>query len=131
LWILPVTSRKKVHAVRFGMYCFTMLCLLLTNLHSKSVTDSILIAVISFAILGGSFTVKKLRWFTLGFASLILTTIRVTWRFWTSLHWGVYLFFAGIVLIVTASLYEYFTRRAQGDPEHPEKKQKPFADWIW
>ncbi|MDE5767779.1 MAG: DUF2157 domain-containing protein [Oscillospiraceae bacterium] len=131
LWILPAESRNRIHIIRFGMYCITMICMLMTNLYSESVTDSIFIAVISFVILSGSFTVKKLRWFTLGFASLILTTIRVTWKFWTSLHWGVYLFFAGIVLIVTASLYEYFTRRAQEHPENSEQKRKPFSSWTW
>ncbi|MDE6088941.1 MAG: hypothetical protein K2G25_11250, partial [Oscillospiraceae bacterium] len=131
LWILPAASRNRVHTIRFGMYCITMICMLMTNLYSGSVTDSILIAVIGFVILAGSFSVKKLRWFTLGFASLILTTIRVTWKFWTSLHWGVYLFFAGIVLIVMASLYEYVTRKAQERPENSEQKRKPFSTWTW
>ncbi|MDE5753005.1 MAG: hypothetical protein K2H89_00445 [Oscillospiraceae bacterium] len=131
IWILPKSNRDDVCKVRFGMYCLTMISILLTSLHSGSVADSILTAVISFLILAGSFTVKRLRWFTLGFAVLLLITLRVTWKFWTSLHWGMYLFLAGIILIVTASLYEYFTRKAQENPNEPKQKFKLFASWTW
>lgn len=131
IWILPKSKRNNVCEVRFGMYCLTMFSIVLTSLHSGSVADAILTAVISFLILAGSFTVKRLRWFTLGFVPLLLITFRVTWKFWTSLHWGMYLFLAGIILIVTASLYEYFTRKAQENPDEPKQKFKLFASWTW
>lgn len=131
LWILPEKFKKTVHNARFAMYCLTMFCLLCVSLNFKVAADAILLMVFSFAILIGSFSVKKLRWFTLGFAILFLTTIRLTWKFWTSLHWGIYLFLAGILLIGIASYTEYKNRYYAEHPDEPKKKMDFFKTWTW
>ena len=130
LFILPDTARPGVHIARFVMYCVTMLCLLISSLWFGNVADALVLVIFSLGILVGSFVVKRLRWFTLGFAVLVTTTIRLTWSFWTSLHWGIYLFLAGIILIVLASLYEYSARYAREHPDEP-KKFRMFAQWHW
>lgn len=128
LWILPEKYKKSVHTARFCMYCFTMFWLLVISLNFNNAADAILLMIFSFAILAGSFAVKKLRWFTLGFAILFLTTLRLTWKFWTSLHWGIYLFLAGIILIAVASVTEYRNRRPA---DEPRKKLDFFKTWTW
>ncbi len=112
LFILPKKFRNAVHIARFSMYCFTMLCLLTASLSFGKAMDGIVLATFSFLILLGSFAVKRLRWFTLGFSVLFLMTIKMTWEFWQSLHWGIYLFLAGAALIGIAFYYEYAVRRA-------------------
>ena len=128
-FILPAQMRGGVDLARFVMYCITMLCLLLASFFFGNVTDAIVLAGFSFAILVGSFAVKRLRWFALGFVVLVVMTIRLTWSFWTSLHWGIYLFLAGILLIAMASLYEYRSRMAQEHPERKAEKPRLFKDW--
>ena len=131
LWILPEKHKSSVHNARFVMYCITMFWLLIVSLNFKNASDAILLMLFSFGILMGSFTVKKLRWFTLGFAILFLTTLRLTWKFWTSLHWGIYLFLAGLLLIGIASYTEYKNRYYAEHPDEPKKKMNFFKTWIW
>ena len=131
LFILPEVHKESIHKARFVMYCITMMVLLIASLGYGNVTDAILLMIFSFGILLGSFAVKRLRWFTLGFAMLVFMTIRMTWKFWTSLHWGIYLFLAGIVLIGLASFYEYSARYAAEHPDEPKKKFQLFATWKW
>lgn len=131
LFILPKNAKTGVHIARYAMYVVTMLCLLATSLNFGNVADAIILVVFSFAILVGSFAVKRLRWFTLGFAVLVMMTIHLTWEFWTSLHWGIYLFLAGILLIVIASAYEYSARYAKEHPDAPKKKIRLFSAWTW
>ena len=131
LFILPNVMRPGVHVARFVMYCLTMFCLLLSSMNFGNVADAIILVVFSFAILAGSFFVRRLRWFTLGFAVLVVMTVRLTWSFWTSLHWGIYLFLAGALLIAIASIFELRVRRAAEHPEQPKKSMNPFAAWRW
>ncbi|MBE6876989.1 MAG: hypothetical protein E7496_09805 [Ruminococcus sp.] len=131
LWILPEKHKQAVHNARFVMYCITMFCLLVVSLNFKNASDAILLMLFSFGILFGSFNVKKLRWFTLGFAILFLTTLRLTWKFWTSLHWGIYLFLAGLLLIGIASYTEYKNRYYAEHPDEPKKKMEFFKTWTW
>lgn len=127
VWILPQKYRNSVHMGRFIMYCITMFCILTASLSFGRAEDGIILAVFSFLIMAGSFFVKRLRWFTLGFSVLFLMTVKLTWDFWRSLHWGIYLFLAGAVLIGIAFYYEYAVRRG-GDaskPQIPEQPQNP------
>lgn len=130
VWILP-NHRQSILKIRFGMYCFTTLCMLSASLNFGNVTDAIILVIFSFLILLSSFTVKKLRWFALGFSVLVIMTIKLTWQFWTSLHWGIYLFLAGIILIILASFYEYSSRKALEHPDEPKQKIKIFSSWTW
>ncbi|MCR5717560.1 MAG: hypothetical protein K6F80_00810 [Oscillospiraceae bacterium] len=131
LLILPKAYNKHIHVARFVMYSITMATLLIASLRFRNVTDAIVLVGFSFLILAGSFVSKKLRWFTLGFAVMVIMTIHLTWSFWRSLHWGIYLFLAGILLIVIASLYEYSARYAKEHPDEPKKKRNLFASWQW
>ena len=131
LFILPAKCRNGVHIARFVMYCVTMLTLLCASMYFKNVTDALVLVIFSFLIMVGSFVPKRLRWFVLGFSVLVFMTIRLTWSFWTSLHWGIYLFLAGILLIVIASLFEYSARYAREHPDAPKKKFNLFATWKW
>lgn len=131
LWILPKKCKSGVHVARFCMYCFTMLCLLASSFTFGHVTDALILVLFSFAILVGSFFIKRLRWFTLGFSVLLVMTFRMTRMFWQSLHWSIYLFLAGAVLIGIASAYELNARKQAEHPDEPKKKFKPFSTWRW
>ncbi|MBE6849657.1 MAG: hypothetical protein E7502_07150 [Ruminococcus sp.] len=131
LWILPKQHRESVRLARFFMYCFTMLCILTASLSFNRAEDGICLAVFSLLILIGSFFVKRLRWFILGFSVLFLMTVKLTWEFWQSLHWGIYLFLAGAVLIGIAFCYEFAVRRANERTKNGEEKEKfkIFKEW--
>ncbi len=131
LAILPQKFRERVHMARFVMYCFTMLCILFASLSFNRAEDGIILAVFSLIILVGSFFVKRLRWFALGFSVLFLMTVKLTWEFWSSLHWGIYLFLAGALLIGIAFYYEYAVRRADEKAEkgEPKEKLRIFKEW--
>ncbi|MBR2088741.1 MAG: hypothetical protein IJ906_16770 [Oscillospiraceae bacterium] len=131
LVILPERCKNGVHIARFVMYCITMLALLIASMYFKNVTDALVLVIFSFLILVGSFFPKRLRWFALGFTVLVFMTVRLTWSFWKSLHWGIYLFLAGILLIAIASIYEYSARYAREHPDEPKKKFTLFAAWKW
>ncbi len=131
LWILPKKGRPTVHVLRFCMYCFTMASLVVASLSFGHVADALILAVFSFILFAASFFVKRLRWFVLGFSVMLFITIRMTWHFWTSLHWGIYLFLAGILLIGIACYYEYAVRRAAEHPEEPKQKIRLFKEWKW
>lgn len=125
LWILPNRMRKVIHTARFCMYCVTMAVLLAASMSFGLAEDAIILAVFSLAILLGSFAVKRLRWFTLGFSVLFLMTLRMTWNFWRSLHWGIYLFLVGALLIGIAFYYEYAVRRNPRKPDSPVLPEDP------
>lgn len=145
LYILPKKFASSVHFMRFFMYCFTMLCLLVASLNFGKAMDGIVLAVFSFLILLGSFAVKRLRWFTLGFSVLTLMTIKLTWEFWQSLHWGIYLFLAGTALIGIAFYFEYRVRKNNEKAALPQEEQpegtspadmpkemlRLFKEWSW
>ncbi len=130
-FILPQKFHASVHTARFCMYCFTMLCILVASLSFNRAEDGIILAGFSLFILIGSFFVKRLRWFTLGFSVLTLMTIKLTWEFWRSLHWGIYLFLAGAILIGIAFYYEYGIRRANEKSSEPKEKVALFKEWRW
>lgn len=131
LFILPKHCRSSVHMARFLMYCFTMFTILAASLSFNHAVDGILLAVFSLAILIGSFFVKRLRWFILGFSVLFLMTVKLTWAFWKSLHWGIYLFLAGALLLGIAFYYEYAVRRADERAKKGEPKEnfRIFKEW--
>ena len=146
LWILPKNFAGAVHIARFCMYCFTIFCLLIASLNFGKAMDGIVLAGFSFLILLGSFAVKRLRWFTLGFTVLTLMTVKLTWEFWQSLHWGVYLFLAGAALIGIAFYFELKVRKNnekealpkqeeptenQAIPDAPKEKINLFKEWSW
>lgn len=130
LWILPKEKRNGVHLARFVMYCATMFSLLTASLSFGHAEDAIVLAVFSLLILMGSFAVKKLRWFALGFSVLSLITVRMTWHFWQSLHWGIYLFLVGAVLIGVAFYYEYAVRRNAEKQENAEITPNPESESV-
>lgn len=146
LWILPKKHAGAVHIARFCMYCFTMFCLLVASLNFGKAMDGIVLASFSFLILLVSFAVKQLRWFTLGFTVLTLMTVKLTWEFWQSLHWGVYLFLAGAALIGFAFYFELKVRKNnekealpkeeeptenQAIPDASKEKINLFKEWSW
>ncbi len=130
LFILPKKHANAVHTARFIMYCITMLCIMTASLQFNRAEDGIFLAVFSLLILIGSFFVKRLRWFTLGFSVLFLMTLKLTWEFWKSLHWGIYLFLAGALLIGIAFWYEYAAKQKE---KTEKKSEKPafFKEWKW
>ncbi len=131
IWTLPASFRESVHQARFIMYCISFGCLLITALYSSVLLDAIVIAVLSLAVLLASFTVKRLRWFALGLGVLILLTLRMTFEYRHSIHWGVYLFLIGAVLLGIALRYEYINRWKAEHPDEPIKKLELFKEWSW
>lgn len=53
------------------------------------------------------------KWQLLGAAGLMGLIVRVTWSFWASLGWWVYLLMAGVALVVTAAVKEVRDREKE------------------
>lgn len=87
-------AEKLFHTVIMACVC---LCMILLSTYFRSST-------------GRALCVK---WQLLGAVGLIWLIIRVTWSFWASLGWWVYLLIAGVTLIVTAALKEVRDRERE------------------
>ncbi|RGY96913.1 hypothetical protein [Clostridium sp. AM58-1XD] len=69
-----------------------------------------------------SYYLKRKRWLLLSFVTLTGLVLYQSRNFWLTIQWWVYLLAAGLLLIGTASIYEYKRRAGK------EKKEK--KDWL-
>lgn len=87
-------AEKLLHTVIMACVCLSMILL---STYFRSSTGSEL----------------YIKWQILGVAGLAGLILRVTWSFWASLGWWVYLLIAGVALIVTAAVKEVRDREKE------------------
>ncbi len=131
VFILPKQHRDSLHVAWFLACCLTMLFLLSATLYSGMTFDAIITALLSLSVLLASIAAKRIRWFALGFGVLLLITLRMTFTYRHSIHWGVYLFLIGAALLLIALRYEYRNRWKAEHPNEPMKKFQLFKEWKW
>ena len=74
------------------------------------VLDLIIVGTASFGIFIYAFIRRNRLWFILGIVSMISVAVYLSLAFWSSLVWLIYLFVAGTILVVMASLNEWGKR---------------------
>ena len=90
------------------------------------VVDLILVGTASFGIFIYAFIRRNRLWFILGIVSMISIAVYLSMAFWSSLVWLIYLFVAGSILVVMASVNEWGKRHNQNG-----KKKRFFEEWTW
>ena len=90
------------------------------------VVDLILVGTASFGIFIYAFIRRNRLWFILGIVSMISIAVYLSMAFWSSLVWLIYLFVAGSILVVMASINEW------GKRHNPDgRKRRFFEEWTW
>ena len=90
------------------------------------VLDLIIVGTASFGIFIYAFIRRNRLWFILGIVSMISVAVYLSLAFWSSLVWLIYLFVAGTILVVMASLNEWGKRHNKDG-----KKRRFFEEWTW
>lgn len=90
------------------------------------VVDLVLVGTASFGIFIYAFIRRNRLWFILGIVSMISIAVYLSMAFWSSLVWLIYLFVAGSILVVMASVNEWGKRHNQDG-----KKRRFFEEWTW
>ena len=90
------------------------------------VLDLIIVGSSSFGIFIYAFIRRNRLWFILGIVSMISVAVYLSVAFWSSLVWLIYLFVAGTILVVMASVNEWGKRHNKDG-----KKRRFFEEWTW
>ena len=90
------------------------------------VLDLIIVGTASFGIFIYAFIRRNRLWFILGIVSMISVAVYLSVAFWSSLVWLIYLFVAGTILVVMASVNEWGKRHNKDG-----KKRRFFEEWTW
>ena len=88
--------------------------------------DLIVVGTASFGIFIFAFIRRNRLWFILGIVSMVSVAVYLSVAFWSSLVWLIYLFIAGSILIVMASINEWGKRHNKDG-----KKKRFFEEWTW
>lgn len=88
--------------------------------------DLVVVGTASFGIFIFAFIRRNRLWFILGIVSMVSVAIYLSVAFWSSLVWLIYLFIAGSILIVMASVNEWGKRHNKDG-----KKKRFFEEWTW
>ena len=93
---------------------------------TSEVLDLIIVGTASFGIFIYAFIRRNRLWFILGIVSMISVAVYLSVAFWSSLVWLIYLFVAGTILVVMASINEWGKRHNKDG-----KKRRFFEEWTW
>ena len=93
---------------------------------TSEVLDLIVVGTASFGIFIYAFIRRNRLWFILGIVAMVSVAVYLSVAFWSSLVWLIYLFVAGSILIVMASINEWGKRHNKDG-----KKKRFFEEWTW
>lgn len=107
--------------------------LIVDALISAETIDALIIAVAATILVIYSFIVKHKRWFILGSVIVLGIALRMTWDFWASLDWWVYLMSAGVIFLAIGITNEVRKKRAETGKTGAEERKKTrfMSDWSW
>ncbi len=111
-----ITYQEKTKTTGLLLYitsCVTFFVLLMEALIGRNPGDALFIGVAAIVLVIVGFLTKWTRWFTLGVVSSALIVLNLTWSFWTSIAWWIYLLVAGILLISLAAANEWSRQRGE------------------
>ena len=93
---------KEIRIAQFVCSCTLLFVLLMSNMAQESLPNVLLLATVSLVILVVSTMLHKKNYAIASAVTLILIVLYLTRTFWLSIAWWVYLFAAGVGLILYA-----------------------------
>lgn len=93
---------KEIRIAQFVCYCALLFVLLMSNMAQETLPNVLLLATVSLVILVVSTMLHKKNYAIASAVTLILIVVYLTRAFWLSIAWWVYLFVAGVGLILYA-----------------------------
>ena len=93
---------KEIRIVQFVCSCTLLFVLLMSNMAQESLPNVLLLATVSLVILVVSAMLHRKNYAIASAVTLILIVLYLTRTFWLSIAWWVYLFAAGVGLILYA-----------------------------
>lgn len=95
-------SKEDIDALQFVVTCWILGTLLLHNLSVGELGNVLFLGMVSIAILLVAAMKNERRYVIAASVTLILLVLYLTRSFWLSIAWWVYLFVAGVVLVLLA-----------------------------
>lgn len=95
-------SEEDIDALQFVVTCLILGRLLLHNLSSGELGNVLFLGMVSIAILLVAAVKNQKKYVIAASVTLILLVLYLTRNFWLSIAWWVYLFVAGVVLVLLA-----------------------------
>ncbi len=110
------------------IFIFTFVSLLIDAIVFDTASNTIFVMTIMILVLIISIMSRSKTWFITSAASLFTITLFATRDYLMALNWWIYLFLAGVVLIVLASVNEYLKKNNESLKTSVAKK---FSGWNW
>lgn len=114
------------------VFCATVaVCMLWQGIDvvsGKVLTDVMVLGIAALVILVVSFWSKSKRWFLLAGITLVTLIIYISRDFWLNLAWWIYLLAVGVILIMLASVNEYYKKKGE---QHESKVKRLMQEWEW
>lgn len=93
---------KGIKVVNFVMTCVLLICLLLNDIAQGGLGNVLILGIAGVIILIVAAVFNQRQYVIAASVTLILLILYITRNFWLSIAWWVYLFVAGVVLVVLA-----------------------------
>ena len=110
------------------IFIMSFIALLFDAMIFDTALNTIFVMGIMILVLIISIAVRSKTWFIASAASLFTITVYATREYLMALHWWIYLFIAGIILIGIASINEYCKKNNETLKTSVAKK---FSGWSW
>ncbi len=94
----------------------------------QTLSNTIFVLAVTAVVLMISFATKSKTWFSVSSVAIVTITVYATRKYFASLDWWVYLFIAGLIFIVIASLNEYLKKSGK---TIGMKVSEMFSGWKW
>lgn len=121
-----VFYNKVTKLLLFISACVSFAILGIAAMISADIADALILGITAFAMLVGSFFLKKKRWFILSTVTILVLALYMTRKFWAILDWWVYLLIVGLILIGMAAANEI---SKQNGEKLSAKARRLFKDW--
>ncbi len=106
-------ARNATGILAFVIACISAAALLSEAIVMHRIWDGVILGIVSLLLLISGALLHGIRWSILGATVCLSLALNVTWGFWTSIAWWIYLLATGILLIVLAASNELARQRGQ------------------
>ena len=102
LGIIWYDISKNIRNVQFVMSCFLLVLLLLNNISRPALPNVLFLGITTLIMLIAAVVFRQKHYAIASAITLVLVVLYMTREIWTSIEWWVYLFAAGVGLIIFA-----------------------------
>lgn len=102
--------------------------LIVDGIIHDNMANRIFVLAVTAAVLIFSFYAKSKTWFSVSSIALVILTVLLTAKYFSSAGWWVYLLAVGVIFIVIAAINEACRKKGES---MKETVTKTFSDWTW